>query len=143
MNTTENERKIRDLLDARADAIHSKDVNGVMRCFEPEAAHFNLIPPLQADHSLPLDLGNWFSTFSGPIGYQMQDVTIVCDENIGFAYCLSRIHGCKTDGARPDVWIRETFGLRKFGGMWMIVHIHDSAPFYMDGTFRAALDLKP
>jgi PhnB protein len=28
-------------------------------------------------------------------------------------------------------------------GAWKIVHEHSSTPFYMDGSYRAAVDLKP
>jgi ketosteroid isomerase-like protein len=42
-----------------------------------------------------------------------------------------------------DLWFRSTLGLRKSDGVWRIVHEHTSTPFYMDGSFRAAVDLKP
>jgi hypothetical protein len=29
------------------------------------------------------------------------------------------------------------------GGKWAIVHEHVSVPFYMDGSYKAAIDLKP
>ncbi|MGH8727711.1 MAG: nuclear transport factor 2 family protein [Burkholderiales bacterium] len=51
--------------------------------------------------------------------------------------------GTKTGGENVDMWFRETLGLRKIGGTWMITHEHSSVPFYMDGTFKAAVDLKP
>ncbi|MDT7608895.1 MAG: hypothetical protein QOG96_3398 [Pseudonocardiales bacterium] len=34
-------------------------------------------------------------------------------------------------------------GLRKIDGSWRIVHEHNSTPFYLDGSLRAALDLRP
>jgi PhnB protein len=39
--------------------------------------------------------------------------------------------------------VRETLGLRKIDGIWKIAHQHHSVPFYMDGSNRAAVDLKP
>jgi DNA-binding transcriptional ArsR family regulator len=44
--------------------------------------------------------------------------------------------------ARP-VWTRSTLGLKKVDGDWKIMHEHNSAPLYMDGSGRAALDLQP
>jgi ketosteroid isomerase-like protein len=41
------------------------------------------------------------------------------------------------------LWFRSTLGLRKIGGRWQITHEHNSTPFYMDGSDRAALDLQP
>jgi hypothetical protein len=34
-------------------------------------------------------------------------------------------------------------GLCKIGGEWRITHEHNSTPFYMDGSDKAALDLQP
>ena len=42
-----------------------------------------------------------------------------------------------------DLWFRSTVGLRRTADGWQITHEHDSTPFYMDGSDRAALDLKP
>lgn len=42
-----------------------------------------------------------------------------------------------------DFWIRLNLGLRKAGGAWKIIHEHESVPFLMDGSDKAALDLKP
>ena len=40
-------------------------------------------------------------------------------------------------------WFRSTYGLRRIDGTWRITHQHDSTPFHMDGSFRAATDLLP
>jgi ketosteroid isomerase-like protein len=39
--------------------------------------------------------------------------------------------------------LRSSFGLRRIAGTWRVVHQHDSTPFLMDGSFRAATDLQP
>jgi ketosteroid isomerase-like protein len=46
-------------------------------------------------------------------------------------------------GAKVDLWFRQTLGLLKIDGSWKIAHEHSSVPFYMDGSFKAAVDLKP
>lgn len=46
-------------------------------------------------------------------------------------------------GEKVDLWFRATLGFRKIAGQWKIVHEHSSVPFYMDGSFKAAVDLKP
>jgi ketosteroid isomerase-like protein len=38
-----------------------------------------------------------------------------------------------------SMWFRITFGLRKTEGRWQITHSHESVPFNMDQTFKAAL----
>jgi hypothetical protein len=39
--------------------------------------------------------------------------------------------------------VRVTACYRKIDDKWMVAHEHISVPFYMDGTGRAAVDLKP
>jgi ketosteroid isomerase-like protein len=39
--------------------------------------------------------------------------------------------------------VRVTVCFRKIAGKWKVVHEHVSVPFYMDGSFKAAVDLKP
>jgi ketosteroid isomerase-like protein len=51
--------------------------------------------------------------------------------------------GTRTDGGETDVWVRQTLCLRRIGDAWKIAHEHTSVPFYMDGSNKAALDLKP
>jgi PhnB protein len=52
--------------------------------------------------------------------------------------------GTKTDGEKVDMWLRATLCFRKIGGhQWKIVHEHESVPFYMDGSYKAAVDLTP
>ena len=50
--------------------------------------------------------------------------------------------GTKVDGEEVSLWFRNTSCFRRNGGTWQVVHSHDSVPFYMDGSFRAAVDLK-
>jgi PhnB protein len=53
------------------------------------------------------------------------------------------MQGTKTDGTAVDLWFRGTLVLRRTDGGWKIVHEHESVPFYMDGSFGAAIDLAP
>ena len=48
-----------------------------------------------------------------------------------------------SDGGEVSLWFRITNGFRKENGKWKIVHAHSSVPFYMDGSSKACLDLKP
>ncbi|MGH3952300.1 MAG: hypothetical protein ACRDSE_24830 [Pseudonocardiaceae bacterium] len=38
--------------------------------------------------------------------------------------------------------VPHTLGFRRDGETWLITHEHASTPFYMDGSFLAATDLK-
>lgn len=62
---------------------------------------------------------------------------------MAFSYSLNRLTGKRTTGEEVDVWVRATVCFRKIDGQWKVAHEHVSVPFYMDGSFRAAVDLTP
>jgi ketosteroid isomerase-like protein len=106
---------------------------------------FDLAPPLQyrgAD-AYRKNWEAWFPTFRGSIGYEIRDLSIVASDDLAFCHSFNRITGARTDNEKTDVWVRATVCLRKIDGNWKIVHEHQSVPFYMDGSYRAAVDLKP
>ena len=82
-------------------------------------------------------------TWRGPIGHESRDLAMTVGQDVAFCTSLDRMTGTKADGAKVDLWYRVTFGLRKIDGRWMIVHQHESVPFCMDGSYRAAVDLVP
>jgi ketosteroid isomerase-like protein len=85
----------------------------------------------------------WFATWQGKLGYELRDLTIAVGEGIAFSHSLNHMTGTKTDGQKADLWFRQTLCFRKINGAWAVVHEHESVPFYMDGSFRAAIDLTP
>jgi uncharacterized protein (TIGR02246 family) len=148
--TTENtnataEAQIYALIDAWAQAIRARDVNGVMSHYAADIVTFDLAPPLQyvGAEALRKNLQEWFATFRGPVGYEMRDLSITASDDVAFCHSRNRISGTRTNGEETDVWVRATVCYRKIDGKWLVTHEHASVPFYMDGSYRAAVDLKP
>jgi ketosteroid isomerase-like protein len=140
-----DEAQIRAAIDGWAKAISAKDIDAIMSHYAAEIVTFDLAPPLEytgAD-ALKKSLEEWFPTFRGPVGYEIRDLCITTGDDVAFCRSLNRISGARTDGEETDVWVRTTVGLRKIDGKWLIVHAHESVPFYMDGSYRAAVDLEP
>jgi PhnB protein len=73
----------------------------------------------------------------------MRDLQITSGDDVAYCHSLGHLTGTRTDGEQTNVWFRETLCFRKINGQWRITHIHESVPMYMDGTFKAAIDLKP
>ena len=144
-NRAYNEARIRRLIDTWAEAIRAKDVDAVMSHFAADIVTFDLAPPLQSTGADPLrqSLEAWFPTFRGPVGYEVHDLSITTGDELAFCRSLNRISGTRTDGEETDVWVRATVGLRRIDGRWQVTHEHSSVPFYMDGSYRAAVDLEP
>ena len=138
-----HEAQIRAVLDDWAAALRAKSVEGVMRHHAPGFVHFSLAPPLVTADNDGTALRDWFATWQGPLAYELRDLAIVAGDAAAFCHGLGRLGGTKTDGKRNELWFRQTLGLRKAGDRWQIIHQHESVPFYMDGSMKAAVDLKP
>jgi uncharacterized protein (TIGR02246 family) len=137
------EEEIRTVIEAWAEAIRKKDVQGVVKHFTEDSVRYYLAPPLRTEQPLRENLVEWFATFRGDIGYEIRDLSITTGAGVAYSHGLNRIVGTKVDGEKADVWFRETLCLRQIDGHWLITHAHESVPFYMDGSFKAAVDLKP
>ena len=138
----EDDVLIRALIDDVTSAIRAKDTGGVVKHHAHNFVHFSLAPPLRATTDAKA-LEAWFATWRGTIGYETRDLSIVAANDVAFCHSLNHMSGVMSDGERTDLWFRLTLGLRKVGGVWKIVHEHESVPFYMDGSMKAATDLKP
>lgn len=138
--------RIRAVIDARLAALHSKDAHGAVASFTPDVVTFDLPPPLRTDGDAARDTGTvnaWLDTWATPPQVEVTDVKIEVDGDVAFAHGLLHMSGARTDGSTTDLWARTTLGLRRDRGEWRVAHEHNSVPFHMDGSLRAAVDLKP
>ena len=126
-----------------SNAIASRDADAVGSHYASDVVAFDLAPPLKTTGFDRKALQAWFDTWHGPIGYEIADLHISASGDLAFARSLNHMTGTKVDGENVDLWFRESYGLRKIDGHWRIAHVHESVPFYMDGSFKAAVDLKP
>jgi ketosteroid isomerase-like protein len=140
---TLDDGSIRKVISAWTDALRTKDIPGVVRHHAPDFVHFSLAPPLTSTGGDTAGLQAWFATWRGPIGYEMRDLAITAGDDAAFCHSLTRITGTRSDGEATDLWFRQTLGFRKVNGEWRITHEHESVPFYMDGSLKAAVDLEP
>ena len=135
--------QVRTVIDSWLAALRDKDAEGVVRHGAEGIVQFSLAPPLTSDEAGPYGLKSWFKTWQGPIGYELRELEIVAGDGVAFSHSLNHMTGTRTSGEKTDVWFRSTLGFRKIDGAWKIVHEHESVPFYMDGSLKAAVDLKP
>jgi len=142
-DASHDEAQIRALIDARIRAVQAKDVAGALACVDLDMVLFDVVTPLAARgaDAESARLEEWFASFDGPIGYEMRDLDIVTDETVAFSYGLNHYSG-RTQAGALDMWVRATTGYQKSGGVWRIVHEHQSTPFD-PSTGRPSLDLEP
>ena len=143
-NKKNDEAEIQRLLDEGIRSLHDKNIEGVMSMYAQEVVTFDIVPPLRyrgADAFRKV----WeevFSSFQGPIGYEIHDLNITVGDDVAFTYSLNRISGTMNTGQKTDLWLRWTAGFRKINGKWLIVHHQNSVPVDLE-TGRAVLDGKP
>ena len=139
-----DEGQIRKLMDDRVKAVRAKDVNASMSNLAPDILSFDVVNPLQhigADSSRKR-AEEWFSSFQGPIGYEIRDLIITAGDDVAFSHGLSHVSATRTDGGQLDMWWRTTVCFRKTDGKWMVTHEHNSVPFDVESG-KASLGLKP
>jgi ketosteroid isomerase-like protein len=142
-DVSEHAVEIQTLLAKYESTLAKKDVDGVLSCMTSDLVTYSLAPPLIWPTDGGKSLQAWFNTWNGDISYELHDLKICAGDDIAFAHGLTHMAGTKLDGDKPDLWFRQTFGLRRIGSNWRITHDHMSVPFYMDGSFKAAVDLQP
>lgn len=138
-----DETRIRDVIDSWMSAIRRKDAAALVSHHGDGYVHFSLAPPLISDGSDVRGYNAWFDTWHGPLGYELQDLTVKSSGDLAFCHGLARLSGDKIGERKIALWFRLTLGFRKIGSDWKLVHEHESVPFYMDGSLRAAVDLAP
>jgi ketosteroid isomerase-like protein len=136
---TTDEGQIRAVMADRATAMRERDAERFVAHYAPQIVKFDLPPPLMYTGAEARDAGAlraWFASHpGGPVDYEIRDLTVTVGDDVGFCHSLNHLGGA--------LWFRSTIGLRKIGGQWRITHEHNSTPFYMDGSDKAALDLQP
>jgi PhnB protein len=137
---------ILEVLNQRAQAIHRKDAAAAVGFYGDDVVNFDLAPPLAYRGKAatdPSELQSWFDTWTSPIEVSFAQMEVKCSGDLAFAYGLMHMTGERTGGTRTDNWVRSTFGLQRQGGIWKIVHEHQSFPTKMDGSGLSASDLTP
>ena len=146
MTLPDDEKQIRELVEARAAALRAKDPRGMTAPYAEQAVVFDLAPPLRQSRDArdPGPVERWLSTFAGPLDYEIRDLDVSVGGDVAFCTSLNRLHATPAGGSESfDLWHRVTLGLQKIGGARHIVHEHESVPFEMDGSGRASLSWKP
>ena len=142
---TTDEVQIRQLIDWWTRAIRDKNIEAAVSHYAGDILLYDLAPPLvhTGVEAYKKELAEWFVTFEGSIGFEVQDLSLTVGNGVAFATSLNHITGKRTNGEQTDVWVRATIGFAKEDGGWKATHEHFSVPFYMDGSNKAAVDLKP
>ena len=141
---TVDETSIRELMDDWVQALRRRDVDAIVSRQAPGVVSFDVVNPLQyvGSDETRRRAEEWLSSFLGPIGLEIRDLSVTVGDDVAFAHSLNRVSGTMAHGQAIGMWLRATVCFRKIDGQWTVTHQHSSVPF--DGeSGRASLDLKP
>ena len=138
------EVEIRELVEARANAVRRRDVTGATSNVAPDIVSFDVVGILQRFGSSESRkrAEEWFASFDGPIGFEVSDVNITARENIAVCHSLNLVKAQRKEGGVLEMWWRSTVCYQKIDDRWMIAHEHNSVPFDPDSG-KARIDLQP
>jgi uncharacterized protein (TIGR02246 family) len=128
--------EIRALEDRFAAAFNAKDLDGIMKVYEPgpDLFVFDVVPPRQyvGSDAYRKDWQTFLATFKGPIKVTVSDLDIFADGNMGYSHSIQHVTGTDTKGKPVEFAVRVTDVYRKVAGAWLIVHAHVSVPVDFD-----------
>ena len=142
MSSTTDRTAIEGLFQQLVNAHAHHDADAIVEAYAPGAVIYDLAPPLALRGMNRDSVAAWLAGWDGPILIDARDVNLTVDGDLAFVSALNRMRG-RQSGEDQDMWYRTTMCLQKTSGRWRIVCDHSSVPFYMDGSYRAAVDLKP
>lgn len=142
MKQTTLDPQIAAVMEAVRQGLLQRDARAVVAAYAPDAVIFDLAPPLA--HSMDVkQLATWFESWDGPVEQLLQDFNVTVQGALAVGHGLVHVSARTKAGETAAWWMRLTVCLAREGGDWKITHEHTSVPFYMDGSYRAAIDLSP
>ena len=134
--------EIQGIIAAIAAAHRAKDAAAIARHYAPDAVIADLAPPL-VRRGLDRDATQaWLDGWDGPVELTTRDLAIEADGDLAVCHGLQHTRATRA-GEEVAWWSRLSIAFKRTPAGWRIVHEHSSVPFYMDGSFRAAVDLEP
>jgi ketosteroid isomerase-like protein len=142
--STVEEDEIRTRMDGLAQALRAKDLDSLMAYYATDTVVFDIRPParVRSADAYRKNFETWFGSVEGAIDYELHDLQIVANGDVGFCHSLSHVRSTRTGGDKVDYWVRVTSGFRKIEGRWLIAHEHISMPIDLQ-TMQAQPGFQP
>jgi uncharacterized protein (TIGR02246 family) len=137
-------QELRDVVEERVAAVRAMDPAPLAARLADDVVAFNVVPPLRLSgrDEVIAQTHTWFGAYPDGIEYEVQDVEVAVDGDVGFVSFLYHVSGVMADATAVDMWVRASLGLRRVDGRWLIVHDHESVPFD-PASGQALLSVRP
>jgi ketosteroid isomerase-like protein len=141
--TEQDAAEIRAILDALAAAYRARDAQAIARHYLAGARIADLAPPLLRRDFHPEGVQEWLDGWDAAVEIESRHVVVEVGGDLAVAHGLQHVATRSRDGEDAAWWSRITRVFARTALGWRISHEHESVPFHMDGSFRAAVDLEP
>jgi uncharacterized protein (TIGR02246 family) len=143
-NADDARQQLRALIDERVDAVARRLADPLLSREAPDVRTFPVLGLLAATgvDAVGEQLSAWFDGYREGPGYEVRDLYVDADGDLGYCSFLYHVTGVLEDGPEVDMWVRATLVCRRQDGVWRIVHDHESVPFD-PATGQALIDLAP
>jgi ketosteroid isomerase-like protein len=142
----DDKNHILDLIARRNAAVARGDAEAIVAPLGEDVVAYTLAPPLAHTGAEARDAETveaWLATWHTPPRIELRDPTVLLDGDLAVVFGFAAMRSTTAGGEDNVLWYRTTTALRRRYGEWAIVHEHESVPFLMDGSDKAALDLEP
>lgn len=144
MNTLNDRAAIEAMTQRRIDAIKAQDIEKALIGYSKKLIMFDVVGELSGtgDQSATDRLKIWFGTMEKLTDFEICIIDINVGQDVAYCNTFNHIVAIKKDGAELNMWWRETLGLKKIGGEWLVCTAHSSVPFDPQSG-QASTGLKP
>lgn len=138
------EAAIRQRIAEGVNAIRARDLDTLTALYAPDVVSFDLGAPLRyaGDDNKRRAWQEVVTAYTGPIGYDVHELTVTTEGDIAFVHSLNHVRGTLASGSDTDMWVRWTACLRCVDGVWRVFHDHISVPADLEYG-KAVLNLTP
>src|SRR5438874_10335838 len=127
-------------------AVKAKDLDAIMKVYVPDQTLFvfDVVPPRQyvGAAAYRKDWQEVLDDLDGPVKFEITDLAVVADGNLGYSHCIQHVSGKNKKGEVVDLTVRVTDAYRKIDGHWLVTMEHVSVPVNLD-TGQPDLQSKP
>ena len=128
---TDDEARIRTLIERWAQAVHAGDLDGVLADHATDIVMFDVPRPNDLVRGIDAYRATWPPFFDwqrqGAV-FEIIELDVTAGDDVAFAHALLRC-GMPIDLKKdPDNRLRLSVGLRKESGRWIVTHEHHSFP---------------
>ena len=133
---TEDEQQIRSLIESWAEAVHARDLSGVLEGHSDDIVMFDVPPPKEGVRGIDAYRETWPPFFewqqAQSASFEIVSLDVTAGDEVAYAHALLRCGTPQELAEDPDNRLRLTFGLRKEHARWVVAHEHHSYPLKED-----------